>query len=196
MATLTGRDIDRLTAAGRAAVERVSFLLPGHRFVIAGGFFRDTLLGGQIMDVDVFTLPNTSWEAKDAFRRPPEQYGDLAGTVTHIGSLPNGTPTGIVIQRILLNPNRFPDLTNEVVCDRIDIGLCRIAMDQDGELYVSEEAQNDYEGNVLTVLRTNGEDSSRVRARLEKIQDRYPDIGFIQDDPLGLLEPEEELSFD
>ena len=195
MAALIAPDIDRLIAAGRAAVERVKFYLPDTPFVIAGGYFRDTLMQGPIMDVDVFTLPPQGWTQDRAHMNLNEEYGDLAGQVETIGTIRIGDDE-VDIQRILLNPERYPELTNETVCDRVDIGLCRISMDHNGRLHLSEAAQNDYEGRVLTVLRTNGKDSTRVRARLEKIQDRYPYAGFVQDDPLGLLEPEEDILFD
>lgn len=186
---LTGTDIDRITQVGRHAVEKVQAVLGYDRsFVIAGGLFRDTLCGGPVQDVDVFVLPNESNEVDKAYAHAPRAYGDLAGPVVHIGHM-NEHP----IQKIVLNPRIVPTLDCKTVCARIDIGICRIAMDQDGTLYFSEEAMADFEFDTLTVLRTNGADNSRVRARLEKMMDRYPGR-FISMDPQGLLKPEENLT--
>jgi len=185
---ITIGEMEYLTAMGQRAVEYVKSCFPGEDgvpFIIAGGFFRDLLLGGQINDIDVFVHPaRTYWE----YIPPTEDhYGDILGTVDIIGCH-SVEGAGVDVQRIVLNPQHCPDLTPEGVCSRVDIGICRIAMDHHGRLYVSTEAMADVAERTLTVYRVNGSTSKRVRARLCKIKDRYPQLYFETSDPWGLLD--------
>lgn len=180
-------ELERLTALGQRAVTYVKSCFPGGAevpFVIAGGYFRDLLLGGPINDIDVFVHP--AGAQGGCLLNAEGPYGDILGHVDIIGLYSIGG-VGREVQRITLNPARCPALTPEGVCSRIDIGICRIAMDHTGRLYVSPEAMADVSERTLTVYLTNGATSERVKARLQKIKDRYSHLYFETSDPQELL---------
>ena len=152
-------------------------------FVIGGGCVRDLMTGKKPKDYDVFVgyefgLPKTklpSYVPADAIH-----YGELGDEVRQLDKF-----NGKAVELVTLKPGIGND--SKSVCDRMDIAICRVAVDHNKNLYISPEAQSDFDNKTLTVLRLNSTQSYRVRYRLDRLKKKFP--GFIEVWANGLEPP-------
>lgn len=139
-------------------------------FVIGGGCVRDLLTGQAPKDYDVFVgyefgLPKTKLPSYV----PPNanHYGELGDEVRQLAKF-NGRP----VELVTLKPEI--EINSQAVCDRMDIAICRVSVDWQKNLYISPEAQSDFDNKTLTVLRLNSSRAYRVQYRLARLKQKFP----------------------
>ena len=155
-------------------LERVRNHVDGE-FIIAGGFLRDTYLGLQPKDIDVFVPPSgLSIEELETYS---------GSEIFHVKCLPGKDLNELPIEIITLS-NEVP-FTLEGVCDRFDLGICRIAINQAGICLITQEFFHDMLNSKITIHRLNGGDTSRINKRIDRMLGKFPDFSI--NDPKGLL---------
>lgn len=160
--------IDRFTKYTELElISQLQFILdlrPGSSFV-AGGFIRDRLNNKPVKDVDVFLSGD---EPLDEDHPMMIRY-NLRGAVelTHEKS-------GVVVNFIRLAERH----TLRTILERMDIGLCQIGVDTDGEFYCTEAYLRDVRNNTLTQMfePTTAADHDH----LFRVRQKYPDMTVVE----------------
>jgi hypothetical protein len=133
--------------------------------VIAGGYVRDTVLGVEPKDIDVYIhAPGDAWETEAALREAVQAH-----TTEMLGSSGETTDTDFRerltavfkvyrtaeanIDVLFFNEPIAPDASN--VLASFDVALCQAAMLPNGEIVSTPGFKSDVAWNELTILRAS-----------------------------------------
>jgi len=163
------------------------------RFYIGGGFLRDTLLDVEPKDIDVFIHARSCGDILSAcdgeYNKPAEEYIDQE--VVAVGTIET---TGIdwPLEIIILGDTIGDDVDS--IIDRFDTAICKVAVEDTGNVVISKEFLDDVENKTITICRCNGATTDRLKERLSRLTDKFPKYTVM--DPDFLLEAVVPFDFD
>lgn len=147
-------------------IDRLQYILdlkPGSYFV-AGGYVRDKLNNREFKDIDVFLIGDEPLYEDEAMMI---RY-DLRGAIEL------EAPNGIKVNLIRLGERH----TLKSILERMDIGLCQIGVDTDGEFYCTEAYLRDVKNNTLTQMFVPTTPADHDH--LARVSAKYPDMRVVQ----------------
>lgn len=166
---------------------------PDFQISLAGGFLRDTFGGARIKDIDVLVSPmnegftfngQTIIDALDRACIPDWIQVTESLDATYLSGM---QARGVKYLFMGKCPNRDNQETQLIVYDKVmgrkelakdmDINICQIACDPDGNVVASEEFVDGFNKQYIQVL--NGESDDREVERVQRMQGKYPEFRIL-----------------
>jgi hypothetical protein len=134
------------------------------RYFVAGGYLRDRLNNRPFKDIDIF-VPG----------HEPLDEGDTMGIRYDLrGAMELTAGDGTVLNIVRLDQRH----TLKSILERMDIGLCQIGVDTDGDIYCTEAYLRDVKNNTLTVMFTPSTEADHDH--IARVSAKYPDMRVVQ----------------
>jgi hypothetical protein len=141
-------------------VEMLLLALNVPRYVIAGGYFRDKVHDVPFKDIDIFIPANGPREQAD------DTDVDYRIEASYV----------LTYRDLTLNFVRLSDnLSTAEVLSRMDIGLCQIGMDEQGQIVATQAFLDDTKNRTLTIKRRS------ESGHIERVHAKYPHFKLINE---------------